>query len=105
MVKEGRSIAQAIAAGNYHQITVYRATESGPRRIVRHYDPPECESLAEVIERYRGLFGTLSEGFTAEGSRIAGGSNRGRFIDDVCDVTEHLRKCCTNKYVPLPQHC
>ncbi|CAE6806782.1 hypothetical protein [Paraburkholderia nemoris] len=91
MVKEGRSIAQAIAAGNYHQITVYRMSESGTRRIVRHYDPPACESLDEVIESYRGLFGTLSEGFIAEGSRIAGGSMGGRFIEDVCDVTERLR--------------
>ncbi|MBN3785735.1 hypothetical protein [Burkholderia sp. Ac-20353] len=91
MFRKGRSIAQAIASGNYHQITVYRTTESGTRRIVRHYDPPACESLDEVVESYRGLFGSLSEGFTAEGSRIAGGSNRGRYIEDVCDVTECLR--------------
>ncbi|MBK3742587.1 hypothetical protein G3A39_25455 [Paraburkholderia aspalathi] len=91
MVKGGRSIAQAIAAGNYHQITVYRTTESGTRRIVRHYDPPACESLDEVIESYRRLFGTLTEGFAAEGSRIAGGSTRGRFIEEVLDVTERLR--------------
>lgn len=91
MFKEGRSIAEAIAAGNYHQITVYRTTESGTRRIVRHYDPPACKSLDEVIESYRRLFGTLTEGFTAEGSRIAGGSNRRRHIEDVCDVTELLR--------------
>ena len=91
MVKGGRSIAQAIAAGNYHQITVYRTTESGTHRIVRHYDPPECESLDEVIESYRRLFGTLTEGFTAEGSRIAARSIRGRFIEDVWDVTESLR--------------
>ncbi|WP_146142594.1 hypothetical protein [Paraburkholderia sp. BL18I3N2] len=91
MVQEGRSVAQAIAAGNYHQITVYRTTESGTRRIVRHYDPPACESLDEVIECYRGQFGTLGEEFIAEGSRIAAGSTRGRFIEDVCDVTERLR--------------
>ncbi|MEW6346756.1 MAG: hypothetical protein RXR20_27105 [Paraburkholderia sp.] len=91
MVKEGRSIAKAIAAGNYHQITVYSTTECGTRRIVRHYDPPACESLDEVVSCYRGLFGTLAEGFTAEGSRIAGGSIGGRFIQDVCDVTERLR--------------
>lgn len=91
MFQSGRSIAQAIAAGNYHQITVYRTTESGTRRIVRHYDPPACESLDEVVECYRNLFGTLTEGFTAEGSRIAAGSNRGRYIEDGCDVTERLR--------------
>lgn len=91
MVNKGRSIAKAIAAGNYHQITVYRTTESGTRRIVRNYDPPACESLDEVIDSYRRLFGTLTEGFTAEGSRIAVGSLRGRFIEDVFDVTERLR--------------
>ena len=91
MFKNGRSIAMSIAEGNYHQITVYRTTECGTRRIVRHYDPPACESLDEAIQCYRERFGTLSDGFTAEGSRIAGGSIRGRFIQDVCDVTERLR--------------
>jgi hypothetical protein len=91
MFQKGRSIAQAIAAGNYHQITVYQTTESGTRRIVRHYDPPACESMDEVIECYRRLFGTLSEGFTAEGSRIAGGATGRCYIEDVCDVTERLR--------------
>lgn len=91
MIKQGRSIAQAIAAGNYHQITVYRTSDSGARRIVRHYDPPACESLEEVIECYRRQFGALTEGFTADGSRIAGGSSRRPYIADVCDVTERLR--------------
>jgi hypothetical protein len=91
MFRQGRSIAEAIAAGNYHQITVYRITEAGSRRIVRHYDPPACRSLDEVIESYRALFGTLGEGFTAESSRISGGSMSRRFIEDVWDVTERLR--------------
>jgi hypothetical protein len=91
MIRQGRSIAQAIAAGNYHQITVYHTTEAGTRRIVRHYDPPACESLDEVIECYRRLFGTLTDGFTAEGSRISSGVTGGRYIEDVCDVTRRLR--------------
>ena len=91
MVKEGRSIAQAIAAGNLYQITVYCTTECGTRRVVRAYDPPACESLDEVIECYRGLFGSLGEGFTAEGCRVTGGRIGGRFIEDICDVTARLQ--------------
>lgn len=91
MVKEGRTLAKAIAAGNFHQITVYSTTECGTRRVVRQYGPPACESLDEVIECYRGLFGWLEQGFTAEASHVVGGSIGGHVIDQIFDVTVRLQ--------------
>ena len=91
MVEKGRTIAQAIAAGNYHQLTVYAPMANGGRRHVGTYDPPACESMDEVIDCFFALFGPIGPDHTAEGARIVGGSIGAYQLDNLIDVTECLR--------------
>jgi hypothetical protein len=91
MVAEGRSIAQAIAAGNYFRIEVHSAPDAlGQTRVTHRYDPPACESVEEVVTCFRGLFGAILPGCTAKAWRIKGGSIGAYFVEEAGDVTARL---------------
>ncbi|MGY6259182.1 hypothetical protein [Paraburkholderia xenovorans] len=92
MVEAGRSIAQAIAAGNYHRIEVHSAPDAyGNTRVEYRYDPPACETVEEVAQCFVELFGRIKPGCTAKAWRITGGRIGAYIVEDAGDVTGLLQ--------------
>lgn len=92
MVDAGRSIAQAIAAGNYYRIEVHSAQDAfGRTRVEYRYDPPACESVEEVAHCFVQLFGRIKADCTARAWRITGGRVGAYVVEDAGDATSLLR--------------
>lgn len=92
MVTEGRTIAQAIAAGNYFRFEVHSAPDAlGKTRVTHRYDPPACETVEEVAMCFRELFGAILPGCIAKAWRITGGRIGSYLVEDAGDVTALLR--------------
>ena len=76
MVKEGRTMAEAIKAGNWFQIS----------RNGYSYDPPACESPEEVMACARKKFGDISKGEVFQVHRIIGGGIGSRVMEYVGEM-------------------
>lgn len=78
MVKEGRTVKQAMAAGTYYSISAPCWGE---------YAPPACETPAEVLECAKRTFPNITAGMAFRVTRIKGGTIGCRFVEDFGTIT------------------
>lgn len=78
MVKQGRTINQAIADGNLYEIS---------RKGWGQYCPPACETPDEVMAAAKTLFRDIAPGMVFEVTRIVGYVGNAKLVEDCGTIT------------------